>query len=208
MKKLLLVIICGFVFGNLFASNPIEKTEKFLPGLQEPVPFLVDLALPDKFITKGLHPMIEPNLFEGMIWGNEEDVNCYIEAQLKSKMRPLYPNGNMVFIAEYSTSSRQSDLEKEFKNLSTLVGFGGVIKRKTFWGPYPIFSLQMKDSKGLPACIAWVGLNYGDLVLVISGIFSEDMSTHKHGLQVWEKFINDTRYIGKVNDRTSQEKSR
>lgn len=206
IKKLILVVFYGLMFGDLYGSNPIEKTEKFLPGMQEPVPFLVDLTLPDSFVSKGLDPIIEPNLFEGMIWGTEEDVNRYINAQLKSKMRPFYPNGKMIFIAEYSSHSLQSLFEEGFMDISNnLVGFSDIVKRKTFWGPYPIWSLQMKDKKGLPACIAWIGLNYGDMVLVISGIFSEDASTHKNGFQIWEKFINDTRYIGKTPDSVFSE---
>ena len=61
IKWLMLVMISGSLFG----SSPVEKVQTFLPGMLEPVPFLVDLAISHHFIAKSLHPETTPNLFDG-----------------------------------------------------------------------------------------------------------------------------------------------
>ena len=165
---------------------------------------MLNLALPDNFAAKSLHPEVTPNLFDGVVWGEEKDVDSYLSSpEISGKLIRDYPKGNMILIADFSPNETQIDKDRfsieeipgqieEVQHSFEARGYRDVKVRKFHWGPYPVLSVQMNDRKGVPICMAWIGLNYGKMVLAISAVFSKDPATYKKGLQIWQQLMDNT----------------
>jgi hypothetical protein len=147
-------------------------------------------AIPKKFVMESRSKK-DPNLEEGVFWGESETLKRYIEGK-----KPIESSIIFVKLSNSVTQRDGCDFDMDFQMQREWRCLGGreVHIRKIFWGPYPVVFAETLSQGGVYFFVAWVGLNQPDGRTLMFTFLTPDYKNRPTSkeLGLWYHFLLNT----------------